>query len=89
MDGKKKKNKNKKKKGGGPTKLAEGFQNAYAEEAVVPEQDNDVAPQANHLSQVSSTTDVQSVGVSESDIELDRHKVYEEKFVSIYIFWVF
>lgn len=81
MDGKKKKNK--KKKGGSQSKLAEDVQSASAEEVVMPELDNGAVPQVNHLRQVSSRTDVQSIGVSESDVDLDRHKLYEERFVSM------
>lgn len=77
MDGKKKKNK--KKKGSSQSKLPD----ANAEEVSVPEQHNGSTGQLNHIPQVPSTSDVQSIGVSESDIELDRHKLYEERFVKL------
>ena len=81
MDGKKKKNK--KKKGNSLSKATDGAPTSV-DEVAVPEQDNGSVSKLNHIPQVPSTSDVQSVGVSESDIELDRHKLYEERFVSIY-----
>ncbi|KAH7677652.1 hypothetical protein IHE45_07G098100 [Dioscorea alata] len=78
MDGKKKKGKKKK---GNQNKSAEDSA-PNAEEVGVQEQDDVTDQEQNHKRpQVSrSNIDAQSVVVSESDAEIERHKNYEAKF---------
>ncbi|XP_072997796.1 uncharacterized protein [Typha latifolia] len=81
MDAKKKKNRKKK---GNQGKIADDAA-SNAEEVVVRDLNNDSALQPNHHGQNSDNVDVQSVvGVSESDMELEKHKMYEAKFVRLH-----
>lgn len=79
MDGRKKKNRKKK---GGQSKVAEDA-NANATEVTMQEQNHSSATEQNHDTHNSGNADAQTVGVSESDIELEKHKIYEEKCVSV------
>ncbi|XP_008810853.2 uncharacterized protein LOC103722175 [Phoenix dactylifera] len=79
MDGRKKKNKKKK---GSQSKAAEDA-NANAGEVTMQEQNHSPATEENHHAHSSGNADVQIAGVLESDIELEKHKVYEEKCVRL------
>ncbi|XP_010938044.1 uncharacterized protein [Elaeis guineensis] len=79
MDGRKKKNRKKK---GGQSKVAEDA-NINAAEVTMQELNHISATEQNHNVHSSGNADVQSVGVSESDIELEKHKIYEEKCVKL------
>ncbi|XP_008813237.2 autophagy-related protein 23-like [Phoenix dactylifera] len=79
MDGKKKKNRKKK---GSQSKITEDA-TASAEAVSVQEHNNSSATEQNHHAQNSGNADVQSTGVSESDIELENRKIYEENYVKL------
>lgn len=78
MDRKKKQNR--KKKGNQSKTTEDGTPSTEA--VIVQEQNHSSVTDQNHYAQNSGNADVQSAGVSESDIELEKRKIYEEKYVS-------
>ncbi|RWW62214.1 hypothetical protein BHE74_00030674 [Ensete ventricosum] len=76
MDAKKKKNKKKK---GNQNKVAEDA-TSNSEKVAVQESNNGSRLEENCNSHTSTNIHIQNVGVSESDMEHDKNKIYEENF---------
>ncbi|WOL16333.1 hypothetical protein Cni_G25120 [Canna indica] len=79
MDAKKKRNKKKK---GNQQKVTEDA-TSNSEKVTVQESNNGPVLEENHNTHNPTNADIQSVGVSESDIEHDKHKVNEDSFATL------
>ncbi|KAJ8511540.1 hypothetical protein OPV22_001974 [Ensete ventricosum] len=79
MDAKKKKNKKKK---GNQNKVAEDA-TSNSEKVAVQESNNGSRLEENCNSHTSTNIHIQNVGVSESDMEHDKNKIYEENFAKL------
>lgn len=85
MDSKKKRNRKKKgNQGKNNEETASNAEDVVVQEHnhdLTTEQNHDSLSQQNHHGQNSSNVDVQNAVVSESEMELEKHKYYEAEFV--------